>query len=313
MDLQVLRHPHIETTTRCNLRCPGCWAEKGNPNARRDMSLEDFETIVSRLGPFDGASLHNGGEPTLNPALPEMVALLARSGQAKTIRIVSNGLARPLSCYERLFEAGLNALEISVDTFSPELAFRIRKGTDVEELKRKLRDLRTIFPGLVTRTTVSRLNLGEVLETFKLLLSLGISKLCVQPFESRTPDENVLSLRERLDFAATLEQFSKESGIPVDRQFFTPSDKTSCCVPFVAPNITVDGRMTPCCNLPFPSDCDYGSLLEAASLREVWESPAALKFREESRRGFPKLCSTCTVKKRLDMAELLAGRKVLGD
>jgi MoaA/NifB/PqqE/SkfB family radical SAM enzyme len=183
------------------------------------MSLEDFETIVSRLGPFDGASLHNGGEPTLNPALPEMVALLARSGQAKTIRIVSNGLARPLSCYERLFEAGLNALEISVDTFSPELAFRIRKGTDVEELKRKLRDLRTIFPGLVTRTTVSRLNLGEVLETFKLLLSLGISKLCVQPFESRTPDENVLSLRERLDFAATLEQFSKESGIPVDRQF----------------------------------------------------------------------------------------------
>ena len=65
----------IEPTNICNLACPLCPSGR-MARAKGMMSAETFETILRDLGDtLMLAILYGWGEPFLNPALPEMMAL----------------------------------------------------------------------------------------------------------------------------------------------------------------------------------------------------------------------------------------------
>jgi len=266
------------------------------------MSLDEFKRIVEKTAPFAGVSLHNGGEPTLNPDLPAMTRWLASNKLASSVRIVSNGVARPLDFYKELFDNGLTSLEISVDTLSESLVDSLRAGTDVRKLAENLKALCSGFKATCVRTTVSRINL-ETIDTLLLeLRDLGVKRVFFQPLESRDPNPEILSLPECMAFAKRMAVLQETLGLKLD---FSQFEMTSsfCPAPMRSPNITVDGHMTPCCNIPFREDYDYGDIL-SSSFDAVWNSSAAVAFREKSANGFHKLCSHCASKRRREMFEL---------
>src|SRR2546428_8416234 len=107
----------ISVTDRCNFRCVYCMPEEGMQWLKREsiLSFDEIERIARvavNLG-VDELRL-TGGEPTLRPDLPKLVARVARL-PVRSLSLTTNGfllrsMARPLA------EAGLKRTHASPGT-----------------------------------------------------------------------------------------------------------------------------------------------------------------------------------------------------
>ncbi len=103
---------HIPTGRGCNNSCTFCM-ERG-AGYPFDYTLDDYGDILKRMRRELDVVVFTGGEPTLNPLLPRLVAA-ARTLDYQTIGLVTNGRAlQQATLCDDLLEAGLNAVTVSV-------------------------------------------------------------------------------------------------------------------------------------------------------------------------------------------------------
>ncbi|NXG27363.1 MOCS1 protein, partial [Dromaius novaehollandiae] len=111
----------ISLTEKCNLRCQYCMPEEGVQLTPKSELLTAQEIItLARLFVKEGVEKIRltGGEPLIRPDVVDIVGQLYKLEGLKTIAVTTNGinLARLLP---RLKEAGVNAINISLDTLVP--------------------------------------------------------------------------------------------------------------------------------------------------------------------------------------------------
>ncbi len=113
----------VSLTDRCNLRCSYCMPEEGLAWMPREQQLTDDEVsrmiriAVEQLGVTDVR--FTGGEPLIRRGLTGIIAAAAALKPRPKLSITTNGigldrLAGPLR------DAGLNRVNVSLDTLSPE-------------------------------------------------------------------------------------------------------------------------------------------------------------------------------------------------
>jgi len=124
-------------TGRCNFRCPYCRSVGG-----RDMTMHRATETV-KLWCADGLRniRFSGGEPTLWPGLPDLVAR-ARAGGVERIAISTNGSA-DMALYRELMRCGVNDFSISLDACCSEDGDKMaggRKGA-FERVENSIREL----------------------------------------------------------------------------------------------------------------------------------------------------------------------------
>ena len=134
------RDLRISVTDRCNFRCTYCMPAEGMIWQPRDhlLSFEEIERIarvcVQRFG-FDSIRL-TGGEPTVRARLPVLVEKLATLGV--DLSMTTNGSTLPANAHD-LRAAGLNRVNISLDSLRPERFFALTRR---DELPRVLEGIR---------------------------------------------------------------------------------------------------------------------------------------------------------------------------
>lgn len=112
----------ISLTERCNLRCQYCMPAEG-VNLTHKSKLLTTDEILRLAELFVRQGINKirltGGEPTVHKDLLHIVSSLQQLPGLETIAITTNGIAltRQLVALQR---AGLNALNISLDTLKPE-------------------------------------------------------------------------------------------------------------------------------------------------------------------------------------------------
>ncbi|XP_044866109.1 molybdenum cofactor biosynthesis protein 1 isoform X3 [Mauremys mutica] len=111
----------ISLTEKCNLRCQYCMPEEGVQLTPKSELLTTQEIItLARLFVKEGVDKIRltGGEPLIRPDVVDIVGQLFKLEGLQTIAVTTNGinLARLLP---RLKEAGLDAINISLDTLVP--------------------------------------------------------------------------------------------------------------------------------------------------------------------------------------------------
>uniref|UniRef100_A0A8D2KR34 Molybdenum cofactor biosynthesis protein 1 n=1 Tax=Varanus komodoensis TaxID=61221 RepID=A0A8D2KR34_VARKO len=111
----------ISVTEKCNLRCQYCMPEEGVQLTPKSELLSTQEIItLARLFVKEGVNKIRltGGEPLIRPDVVDIIAQLSKLEGLQSIAVTTNGinLARLLP---RLKEAGLNAINISLDTLVP--------------------------------------------------------------------------------------------------------------------------------------------------------------------------------------------------
>jgi len=151
----------IEITTRCNLRCPGCYRGchlDGHAGEHRDLG--EIRDEIDRLQAVRNCHTISisGGEPLLHPDLPAVVAHVRARGMRSLL--YTNGVLLDRPRLAALREAGLDGVIVRVDTLRERSADRER---DLDPLRDRLlaviRDVGGILPAFTC--VLDRSNLDQ--------------------------------------------------------------------------------------------------------------------------------------------------------
>lgn len=187
---RIAKKLRISVTDRCNLRCMYCMPQ-GNDKwfDRSDiLTYEEIERLVQIFAKLGIQKIRiTGGEPLLRTDIEKLVVKLAMIDGIKSISMTTNGLL--FSEKARLLkESGLTSVNISLDTFRPNV-FKEISGTE---------------------------GLEKVLESIKVANKVGL-KVKINTVILRGQNDN-----EVLDFA----KFARETGNLVRFIEFMPLDGT---------------------------------------------------------------------------------------
>lgn len=126
----------VSITDRCNLRCVYCMPEKGVASMRHGDVLT-YEEIVRTVRSLATLGIRHvrvtGGEPMARRGCLDLVERIHAIPGIETVSMTTNGLLLAgRVAWAR--EAGLDALNISLDTLNPDTYRRITRGGDVAQV-----------------------------------------------------------------------------------------------------------------------------------------------------------------------------------
>jgi cyclic pyranopterin phosphate synthase len=134
---RLIEYLRISVTDRCNLRCTYCMPVEGLPWLRREELLSDEEIIavVRQLAPLGLRRIRiTGGEPTLRPGLPSLIAGIRAVDPVEDVALSTNGVRLP-EMAAQLRAAGLHRVNVSADSLRPERVRAIaRRNIDFSPL-----------------------------------------------------------------------------------------------------------------------------------------------------------------------------------
>lgn len=129
------RHTYLRVslTDRCNFRCVYCMPAEGVDVKPKDeiLSLEEIERIVKVFAKLGVNKVRlTGGEPTVRKGLEQLIASIKAVDGIDHVLMTTNGstLATHATVYR---EAGLDGLNISVDSLNPEKFSEITRGAEL--------------------------------------------------------------------------------------------------------------------------------------------------------------------------------------
>ncbi|HZD09825.1 MAG TPA: GTP 3',8-cyclase MoaA [Candidatus Binatia bacterium] len=152
-----INYLRISLTDKCNLRCVYCMPEDITFRPRAEL-LQDEEIfrlvrIFTDLG-FQKFRL-TGGEPTVRANVVEIVRHIAATPGVRTVAMTTNGLllgkmAKPL------LDAGLQRVNISIDTLNPEKFKKLTRWGDVQDVWRGIHAAEEVGLGVKLNAVVVR-------------------------------------------------------------------------------------------------------------------------------------------------------------
>lgn len=175
-----LRFLWLEITGRCNLSCSHCYAESGpGGSAYGHMSREDWTRVIADaagLGCRDVQFI--GGEPTMHPALPSLIAEARRVGFTG-VEVYTNATRLGGDLVRCFREYGV---AVASSFYSDDPSTHGRITGSVPSWERTVGGFRTVMAaGLPLRVGVIEMaeNAGQADRTTRFLGSLGIAQVKV--------------------------------------------------------------------------------------------------------------------------------------
>ncbi|QZY54040.1 GTP 3',8-cyclase MoaA [Crassaminicella profunda] len=131
----------ISVTDQCNLRCIYCMPDKGIDFLQEEklLSFDEIYRIV-KIGASLGISKVRitGGEPLTREGLPKLIQKIKTLPQIEEVCLTTNGIL--LEKYiDELIKAGLDRVNISLDTLQHERYKQMTRGGNIEEVIRGIK------------------------------------------------------------------------------------------------------------------------------------------------------------------------------
>ena len=258
----------IESTNICNAKCVFCPRDDMH-RKQGVMSFELFKKIVDEcveLG-ITHVRVHNYGEPFVDRRLVEKVRYAKQKG-IKEVGMISNGSLITEQVARGMIEAGLDAINISVDASGKEVFESTRLGLKYDKVIAN-----------IERLVRLRSEMGK--RRPKLILSFVRQNNSVdeQAFiEHWKKIADKIHITDLHNWAGTLNQ---ESDV-----------NYPCYRPWLTFTVLWDGRVSLCC-----ADFDGRNVLgdlNTSTIKEVWNAePYVLARRQHLESGGPDICRSC--------------------
>ena len=144
-------HLIVETSSRCNLRCPMCPASLPMKLDGGLMKFDTFKRVIDESATFvSDIELSHRGEPLLNRHLPEMIAYADEKRIATSLSTNATHLTEELAL--RLIESGLRSITFSVDGLDRDAYRKARVGANFDEVLNSIVDFLRMKRRLRSRT-----------------------------------------------------------------------------------------------------------------------------------------------------------------
>jgi len=201
-----LTYLRLSVTDLCNYRCSYCLPNGYQGKAKPDeLTLPEIQTIAAAFAQSGTRKVRlTGGEATLRPDLPDIIAVLNAQPQIQHIALTTNGhqLGKKFPVYR---QAGLTKLNISLDSFNPQTFHKI---TGKDQSQTILRDIETILNTGFTSIKINTLLLREhAQETLHDALNYIRSRpIALRFIELMQTGDNPTYFQQQHQTAAQLEQ-----------------------------------------------------------------------------------------------------------
>jgi len=201
----------------CNLRCGMCRAVEARKN-ERELSLAEIGKLAKVLNKLGAAIvILTGGEPMLRKDIVEIVKVFTQRGL--DVRLQTNGLLAGEERIKSLFEAGLKAVTLSLDTLDPEKQDKIsnQKGA-WDGTIRSLALFSKILPkkGNMTgvNTVVSKVNIKEIPKIVTFVTAIGFYSSLIPVHLSSGEDPDFIVRGD-----SALFRFSEDDSLLIDSTY----------------------------------------------------------------------------------------------
>jgi radical SAM protein with 4Fe4S-binding SPASM domain len=316
----------VEVTAACNLRCRMCLVRYRPPLDRIEgsLSFERFRAIVDALPALHTLTLQGLGEPLLAPDLFGMIAYATARGVRAGFNTNATLLTRPTA--ERLVDAGLGWLCVSLDGASPATYEAIRDGArlarvaaNVRGLVEVMRERRATRPALSIVFVAMRRNVAELPAVVALAAEWGVPAVRVQSLSHSFSDTDPGgAYREIREFAAAealwpapeaaaeaafaeAARVAAARGVALRLPRLVESSarrapgEPGCDWPWRAAYVRHDGRVQPCCMLMGGDRAILGDA-DRDGLGAVWRGDGYEAFRAALTGSTPPdVCAGCAM------------------
>ncbi len=164
----------VSVIDSCNLKCFYCVPDSGScsPNLSEVMSLEEILKIIKAVAALGIKKVRlTGGEPLVRKDIVEMVSKISDIQGITDISLTTNGiLLRKLAPV--LKKAGLNRVNISLDSLNPENFKKITRGGALKKTQQGIQAALKagLTPVKINVVAMKGINDGEIEEFVKLTL-----------------------------------------------------------------------------------------------------------------------------------------------
>lgn len=236
---------NVFPTNACNFRCNYCAQSLGTERLQKEYSFSTREYMeVSTLAAavkqmqafpnsFKLVSFMGHGEPLLHKNLPEMVRMVTDAKVAERIEIITNASMLTHSLSERLIQAGLSALRVSLQGITAEKYEKISNvklgfNRFIEELKYfySIKDTCKLFVKVVDASLAD----GEESLFYELFGEIS----------DRMYVERIKPVYDGVDYA------EEAQAIRMDRYGNYHEKRIVCPLPFYMLNLWPNGDVVPC-------------------------------------------------------------------
>jgi len=259
------RYLRVSVTARCNLRCSYCGPPLPYASAddRGEIDGEELQALV-RAAAAEGVRKVRitGGEPLMRDDLESLVGRAGAVEGVEEVTLTTNGLglagrARPLH------KAGLDRINISLDTLDPAMFRRVTGRAGHSEVRAGIRAAREVFPVVKLNTVVmSGVNAGELEELVRFAAREGVRIRFIEKYLSVGPEASAndpcaedIDERLRSAFGRLVER--SVDSLSVERGYRVPAADDArvgiiaarrgpSCGDCAKLRFTADGRLLPC-------------------------------------------------------------------
>jgi cyclic pyranopterin phosphate synthase len=133
---RVIDYLRISVTDRCNFRCSYCMPPEGVPLLEHSeiLSYEELLRVVQILGQYGVNKIRiTGGEPLIRKGIVEFIRAIREIETVADLTMTTNGSLLADRAYQ-LKKAGLDRINISIDTLNPKEFSRITGGGQLSDV-----------------------------------------------------------------------------------------------------------------------------------------------------------------------------------
>ncbi len=293
----------LNSTRRCNLHCPTCFANAAAYPVSDDAALEVWCRIMDKLAESGvSTAIVTGGEPFVRQDIIELLGY-AR-GSFKNVFLNTNGTLLTREICTRLPDL-VDRVHVSLDGSTPEIHDYFRGKGNYDKTLHSVRLLKEAgIENLAISPTLTRINIEDLPNMLHLALGLGVSirtsvflpvgrGACNAPTLSPTPRQLVDVFRET---HRMLLQYSDEDlGAQKNFLGILGGTKVQCGAARDSICVGGDGVVYPC-NTLHEAEFGMGSLLEARDVGSLLAGSAVTRMFDSLHVESRASCRTCDVR-----------------
>jgi len=206
--------------TGCNLDCVYCSVDEGKSSTKiREFVVEPDYLVqeMKKLLDFKKipVEVHIGtqGEPSLYKHMPRLIKGLKSLKYCKMVSMETNGMLLTEKKADELLEAGLDRLNLSLDTLDPEKSKKITNSNyDNSNTIKAAKYMAGKLDLIIAPVWVPNWNTKDIPEVIKFGKEIG-ARVCIQNFLHYRNGRNIENERSWDDFYSQLKKWEVEFGV----------------------------------------------------------------------------------------------------
>ena len=290
----------LAITYRCNNNCAHCY--NARPRQYPELSTSQWKLLLDRMWEIGIPHIvFTGGEPTLRPDLPELIAHAEHNGQITGIN--TNGRRLKDAAYlQSLVDAGLDHVQITFESHDAAIHDQmVRAAGAWGDTILGLRNALAAPLYVMTNTTLLQTNAPWLTETLEFLAETGVPTVGLNALiysghgldiDTGLPESDLPPLLEQARSLTTRHNQRLIWYTPTQYCHFDPMQLElgvkGCTAALYNMCVEPDGSVLPCQSYYQP----LGNLL-LDPWETIWNHPLAVGLRE--RKNLPIDCQACSL------------------